>query len=428
MSRPILFLVVDCLRADRAYAHGRLAPDGFLGRLMRRGRTHTSAFTVSPSTTTAVTSMVTGRYPFEHGVRGLLGFALPAGVPTVAVALQAAGYRTEADVSGPLVPQVGVFEAFDAQRHTHAREATVHGRRGPELTASVRRLRETHAPWFLLVHLWDLHEPRQVPAGFRGPSLSRTVYDRALGALDLRLNVLLPDELLDGVVVCLVGDHGENLRLEPRGKVGKGFANLLWWRPTKRFAQPLAERYIDFGARRPSKWPLRVAPRALITHAHHLFDPLVQVPVVLAGPGIDAGMSDALVSHVDLAPTFAGLAGAVFDGGAWSMPLPLDDGGDPERSLFLETPWATPIAGRRQLGLRTRRWKYMELADGSSRALFDLARDPRERRNLARRHADVAEELHERLRGALEAPQTAELLSDEAAAFVEQRLRELGYL
>src|SRR5438132_4774642 len=35
--------------------------------------------------------------------------------------------------------------------------------------------------------------------------------------------------------------------------------------------------------------------------------------------------------------------------------------------------------------LRTSRWKYIELADGSSRALFDLHRDPAERKNVAGR-------------------------------------------
>jgi arylsulfatase A-like enzyme len=427
VHRPVLLLVIDCLRADRAFAQARIGP-AFLSRLLERGRTYTNAFTPVPSTTPALASMLTGRYPFEHGVRGLLGFALPPDVPTVARALREAGYRTEADVTGPLVPQVGLFHEFDEQRYVLPRQATIHGPRGDDLSSRVRLLRAAGLPWFLLFHVWDLHVPRQVPAGDSGPSLSGTAYDRALGALDRRLDALLPDEQLDGVTICLVGDHGENLRLEPRGKLGKGIANLPWWRPTKNPAQRLVERYLDFGARRPSKWPLRVAPRALLTHAHHLFDPLVHVPLVLAGRGIAPGSSDALVAHVDLAPTFAELADVGFEGGAYGQPLPRDGGADPDRSVFLETPWTTPIAGRRQLGLRTHRWKYIELADGGSRALFDLERDPGERRNLARRLPTVAEELHERLRAALEAPRNVLTLTEDDAALVERRLRELGYL
>jgi arylsulfatase A-like enzyme len=372
--------------------------------------------------------MVTGRYPFEHGIRGLLGFTRPPNVATVAGALKEAGYWTEVDVTGPLLPQVRLFEEFDDSRYVHRRQATVHGPRGDELARRVRTLRKEGKPWFFVFHVWDLHTHRQVPPGFSGPALSRTAYDRALGALDARLAKLLPDEVLDGVTVCLVGDHGENLRLEPRGKIGKGFANLLWWKQTKWFMQPLTERYIAYGARSSSKRALRTAPRALITHGHHLFEPLLRVPYVLAGEGIPAGTSDALVSHTDLAPTFAELAGTWFQGGIDSLPLPLNGGGEVERAIVLETAWATPIAGTRQVGLRTRRWKYMQLADGGSPALFDLEADPGERRNVAERHREVAAEFRDQLTLMLADSQEGTRMSDEDAAIVEQRLRDLGYM
>ena len=67
-SRPsILLLIVDCLRADRAFAQARLAPDGYFGRLCERGFSFTNAVTVAPTTTPAVATMVTGLYPFEQG-------------------------------------------------------------------------------------------------------------------------------------------------------------------------------------------------------------------------------------------------------------------------------------------------------------------------------------------------------------------------
>src|SRR5437763_10314683 len=227
-SRPsILLLIVDCLRADRAFAQARLAPDGYFGRLCERGFSFTSAVTVAPTTTPAVATMVTGLYPFEHGLRGLLGFARPADVSTIGGALRDVGYWTEAEVAGPLVPELKLFDEFDEYRWLHWREASLYGPRAQRIADRIRELRERHRPWFLALHLWELHEPRRVPAGFRGVSLSRTVYDRALAALDGRLAELLPDELVGDAVVCVVGDHGENLRLEPRGKPGKAIANLL---------------------------------------------------------------------------------------------------------------------------------------------------------------------------------------------------------
>ena len=403
-------------------------PTGFLGSLARRGRVFTSAVTVAPTTTPAVASMLTGLYPFEHGLRGLLGFTLPDGIPTVPQALRDVGYWTEADVTGPLLPQLRLFRDFDDFRWANRKEATVHGPRGEALSARVRAFETLGRPWFSVFHVWDLHEPRQVPGEFRGRALSSTVYDRALAALDARLAELLPESSLENVVVCLVGDHGENLRLEPRGKIGTGFASLLWWKPTKWAAQPVARRVIAHGARSSSKRVLRLAPRALITHGHHLFEPLLRVPYVLAGPGIGAGSSNALVTHIDLAPTLASLAGTWFPGGIGALELPLEGDGDPERRIVLETAWVVALQGVPQLGLRTRAWKYMEVADGSAPALFDLSRDPAERHNLVKELPELARALHDELHAMVTDARLGEQMSKDESELVEGRLKDLGYL
>jgi arylsulfatase A-like enzyme len=292
----------------------------------------------------------------------------------------------------------------------------------------VRELRTSNRPWFAVWHLWELHEPRQVPSTFNGKALSRTVYDRALAALDARLATLFPDESLMGITVCLIGDHGENLRFEPRGKIGQGIASLLWFKSTRWLTQPFARRVIAYGAHSSSKRVLRAAPRHIITHGHHLFEPLLRVPYIIAGDEITPGSSDALVTHVDLAPTFAALAGTWFQGGAGSLPLPLQGEGAPDRRIVLETAWATPLQGVRQIGLRTPRWKYMELEEGGAAALFDLEEDPDERRNLAERLPKVAGELRAELRSLIAEPGTAGHMSADDAGVVEDRLRELGYL
>jgi arylsulfatase A-like enzyme len=149
----------------------------------------------------------------------------------------------------------------------------------------------------------------------------------------------------------------------------------------------------------------------------------------LAGPGIPHGTSAALVSHTDLASTFAELAGGWFQGGAGAAGLPFDGGGDDDRRIFLETAWVTSIPGVHQVGVRTPQWKYMELADnGGAAALFDLIADPSERHNVLAQHADTAEELREDLRAALASARVGDAMSDETASVVERRLADLGYV
>jgi arylsulfatase A-like enzyme len=255
------------------------------------------------------------------------------------------------------------------------------------------------------------------------------MYDRALAALDLKLAELLPEGSLDDVTVFLVGDHGENLRLEPRGKLGTGFASLLWWKQTRWAAQPVARRVIAHGARSSTKRILRLAPRALITHGHHLFEPLLRVPYMVAGPDIAAGSSDALVAHVDIAPTLAALGGTWFPGGVGALGLPLQGGGgDPERRIVLETAWVTALQGVPQMGIRTPRWKYMEVVGGIAPALFDLSRDPSERHNVVEKLPELAQSFRDELHTMVADARLGEQMSEDDSELVESRLKDLGYL
>lgn len=95
--------------------------------------------------------------------------------------------------------------------------------------------------------------------------------------------------------------------------------------------------------------------------------------------------------------------------------------------VILETAWVTTFPGVRQVGVRTSRWKYMELADGGAPALFDLAADGHERRNVVTRHQEVAEELCEELCAALAGERVGGRMSEESSAIVERRLADLGY-
>ncbi len=426
MTPSILFLVVDCLRADRAFAQAELAPDGLLGRVVRSGFSFRNAVTVTPTTTPAVATMLTGCYPFEHGLRGLAGYTFPRDLPTLAESLRALGYRTEADVTGPLQPELKLFDTFDGYRYVDGHGASVHGRRGADLERRIEELLAGGVPWFLLFHVWDLHEPRQVPSAFSGAAPSRRIYDRALAALDQRL-ARLGSAAGEDVVVCVVGDHGENVRFEPRGRLGNGLAGLMWRRGTRRPMQTVARALIARGARSSSKRLLRTAPRALITHGHHLFEPLLRVPLVFAGAGIPPGSSDALVSHTDLAPTFAALASGWFGGGVGAQQLRFERDGDPERRVFLETAWVTSLPGVRQVGVRTPRWKYLELAGGGSPALFDLRADPGERRNVVGRYPDVSGALREELRAAFASGRVGDEMGADTTTVVERRLADLGY-
>lgn len=135
------------------------------------------------------------------------------------------------------------------------------------------------------------------------------------------------------------------------------------------------------------------------------FEEDVHVPLYVRGPGVPAGREvPALASTVDLAPTFADLAGArtpdFVDGRSLVPMLHGDDRpSDWRRSVLVEHSENDPrgaldpdlvvrsggsdtVQVPSYAAVRTRRYTYVDYADGS-RALYDNRRDPYQRRNLA---------------------------------------------
>src|SRR5262245_36897619 len=113
MLRPnILFLLIDCLRADAVTGEARGSNTPTLDRLVCAGVACTQAVSSASSTTPCVASLLTGTYSFVHGIRSIFGLKMNAAVPSLVEALRADGYHTVAEVSGPLFPETGLDRGF----------------------------------------------------------------------------------------------------------------------------------------------------------------------------------------------------------------------------------------------------------------------------------------------------------------------------
>jgi arylsulfatase A-like enzyme len=89
----VLVIVVDTLRADHVSFHGYSRPTTpNLDRVAREGVVFDNAISTAPWTLPSHGSMVTGRYPHEHGAVGEHG--LDDRLPTIAEAFRDRGFRT----------------------------------------------------------------------------------------------------------------------------------------------------------------------------------------------------------------------------------------------------------------------------------------------------------------------------------------------
>jgi len=136
-----------------------------------------------------VASLLTGTYSFVHGIRSIFGLKLNPTVPTLVETLRTAGYYTIAEVSGPLFPETGLDRGFDVY-HFREGSAYLSTAWGADLRQRLQST-EFRSPWFLFLHLWELHHHRHILPAFRHRTYGRNRYERALSSLDSELATLI---------------------------------------------------------------------------------------------------------------------------------------------------------------------------------------------------------------------------------------------
>lgn len=412
MGAPnVLLLIVDSLRADAFFSSD--VPTPLFAEIVSRGASFTQCICTCTTTTPSFSSLLTGCYPPKHGIRGLRGFRLNRSLTTMADAFSTAGYSTYAEVTGPLLPEIGILRGFGSANHRPAYRVPFFGWRA-EIT---QRMRSFVEPWLMLLHIWEVHLPYRSPPNFE-KRRDRSGYEAALTATDEWMRPVY-EAAGDNAILVITSDHGE--------EYPEGVFELQTTRVARRARRTL----------RTSRWfPFldQKLARAEIGHGFSLNEPLVRVPLVIAGPGVERIRVEDQVRHVDLLPTLADICGLEEISGIDGRNLrPLMQGGSlPEEPAYMEAV-GVKLGVERIAGARTPDWKLIRPPNGKS-SLYRLGGrlGPDEKRNVYSRHPEAARRLEvfiEQVTAqALEADVAESGMTSEEEAVLEQHLRELGYL
>jgi arylsulfatase A-like enzyme len=135
------------------------------------------------------------------------------------------------------------------------------------------------------------------------------------------------------------------------------------------------------------------------------YEECIRTPFIVYAPGMFPPRTDShIVANIDLAPTFADLAGASIPStvnGKSLLPL-LKDSNAPWRDSILLEHWPTEEGIGSKIpefdAVRTVDWKYVEYSTGE-KELYDLKNDPYELENIADKpaYADIQKQLKVRL-------------------------------
>jgi len=381
--RDVLLITIDTLRADAlGFAGNADSETPVMDRLAEQGRIFSWAHAHNVLTLPSHANLLTGLYPYQHGVRDNGGFVLGTEPPTLAGQLAEAGFATGAVVAAySVAARYGLDRGFDLYDDDFgvpdADSVEMTERAGDEVVRLAGEWWTANADQrrFLWVHLFEPHAPYAPPE----PQASRfgdRPYLGEVAATDAYLASLLTP-FLDGrdgdTLIVLTADHGEAL-----GEHGED------------------------------------------SHGVFAYQETLHVPLVLWGPPVRQGVDDRLARHVDIAPTILAATGvAAPEGLPGHSLLARATNGYPSYfeavSSFFSMGWA-PLRG-----VIVDRQKLIELPVPE---LYDLDKDPDERTNLFRQNAGAARTLAQQIPSETTWPPEAVALDSEE----RRNLEALGYV
>lgn len=419
MKPNFVVLILDCTRADHMSCYGyERETSPFLDSLAARGTRFANMVSSAPWTLPSHAALFTGTYSAAHGATDEHRYLSP-NLVTLPEILKDAGYATAAFCCNPWVsPETGFDRGIDhfhtgRPKHAAARPVMIAnkvldvlmGRRDSGSFHTNRALASWVAgtpedtPFFAFVHYNETHLHFHPPARYRKMFLEdrdtrarirklnqdcnayiagavemtdddfrllTALYDAEMRYADSRVEAMAAElerlGRLDNTVFVISADHGENLG--------------------------------DHG---------------MMSHKFCVYDTLLRVPLVMAGPGVPEGVvSEAQVQNVDIMPTLVGLAGATIPDNGQVLGKPLIDGAKPSGGhdyVFAERyrpnlgafrkrfpDFDTSLVDVRKRSVSDGRSKFIWHSDGKHE-FYDLTGDPNETRNLLVERAEEAARL-----------------------------------
>ena len=433
-QRPpnLLLVVLDTLRADRLGAYGStrgLTP--FLDELAGRGIVFENAYATSSWTSPSIASLFTSRHPIQHGIVGFES-VLGEGEATLAESLHALGFTNGGfSANFRITEKLGYGQGFDVWRaYLESTDERDHGPKVPARFVRKQALawlesvwhRESPRPVFLYVHLMEPHSPYDPPEPVRQrlvPGASRAEIDAANALLvGLRFSDLSDEQV--ALLAALYDAEVATLDAELRTLFAALNKNGFLEHSIVAVAADHGEEFREHG---------------MLLHGVTLFEAGVRVPLLLLGPGLEAGRRlSQPVSLLDVAPTLLDLLGARvqerFEGHSLLPQLRGSQGAAGSGDILFELAPKFDVQDIRSHSRGLVRGARKLLVDPQGRPrVFDLAHDPGEL--AASGSADEVRELVaalERARDELASRAGAPVPAASLDARTRENLRALGYL
>ena len=414
MRPNIVLITIDSLRADRLSSlgyHREITPN--IEKIAEKGCLFTQAVAVGANTRTSFPGIFASMYPFVFLKANDKGYLkIPDGVKTMTEILKEQGYTTIAFNSNPLITYYRNYDrGFDYNEGLFEKVKWRRVRKGllfleriisrrmalpyptPEKVnmRTISLLRQHNKkPFFLWVHHLNVHVPYAPPKRFQKEVSGDVINCAEMLKLDRKRKD--PGEVTEKDLRKLIDlydaeikyvDHYVGEYLKELAGIGVDFSNTFFI-----ITSDHGDEFKEHGG---------------FIHSAKLYDEIIRVPLIIAGPGLKRRIIEEQVSLLSLPPTILSLVSKEnppFFQGKSLFPVMASGVGGEEYVISEgceKNPGSDmPKAIDQKISCRTLFWKYIYNYDGKEE-IYSLSEDPGERLNVINEEKERAKDFRRKV-------------------------------
>jgi len=437
MSKPnILLLVIDSFRSDKFFGDKKSSITPTLDRLIQNGLYFSQAVSSAPSSLPAISSVLTGLYPFSTLSLQNKVYNLKQEISTIGQRLYTEGYASYATIP-KILTLMNLDNTFRNNIEFYADDLTLYDGVGERILERFDEI-NSEQPWFYYIHLNDIHGQAIfhngiIPKGFDDKKNGNNQYERMVSLMDKWLDVIFKKVDLNNTLVIITADHSSDVgifddeleqlyqktresRIVKKGNIIKLGQKIFSKTPDtfKPLRAKLSEKYREkrdliiekrgdpmlkeIENTEENGYRKRVM-RNIVRGTAQVYDDRFRIPLLFCGYGIkEKKIITQQVRSIDIYPTIFDVLGLkINDRIDGSSLLPLAKGMSVKENPAILESRINVEEGvtSNTIGIRTSKYKYFRNIDDHKKdvTLFDLENDPLEEENIQQLEKEIILEM-----------------------------------
>lgn len=425
MKPNILFLVIDSFRADKCYGDKKTSITPNIDHLIEKGVYFSQMISSAPASIPAVSSILTGLFPFKSLSLENDVYNLRKDVSNIIEILKNSGYETIATI--PNILKLMNLDYIFNEINSYDDQSTLYDGIGEKILEQFINL-NNDKPWAYYLHLNDIHgqaifHKDFFHEDFNDVKLGTNQYERMVSLMDPWIGKILKNINFSNTLIILTADHGSDVasfdsEMEKISKsakekleVKKNFSIKTGQKITSKlpkFFEPLRRNLSKkYRAKRTLVVEKQISPildkieseeqdqykkrllKNMLKASSLPFDEKFRIPLIFSGYGVDSHhIISQQIRSVDIFPTVLDILGIENNYHIHGKSLINYFSGKTtfEEPAYIESHKnVNEGINKNLIGIRTSKFKYFRNKDEPSKDihLYNLESDPLEIKNIA---------------------------------------------